>query len=192
MALYYGIVFGILTFEIILFFLFLLPIPTRWQKPVFRWLATSPTIAHAQYIMKIVFVFIFVLFLGKLLKETDSVNTLRAFYEVVGTEDENGGIPAAGNSDFRAQVGQAAKKFYAQRNLYLTGFTILLLLILNKIKTMAMDYIRLEDQFIELEGSVSKDPAIRKASKEIDTTPIEDHVTRLEPVEQEQENKKDI
>lgn len=27
--------------------------------------------------------------------------------------------------------------------------------ILNKIKTMAMDYIRLEDQFIELEGSVS-------------------------------------
>lgn len=39
---------------------------------------------------------------------------------------------------------------------------------------------------------VSKDPAVRKASKEIDTTPIEDHVTRLEPVEQEQENKKDI
>ncbi|KAL9537802.1 hypothetical protein MBANPS3_011455 [Mucor bainieri] len=185
MALYYGIVFGILTVEIILFFLFLLPIPTRWQKPVFRWLATSPSVAHAQYIMKIVFVFIFILFL-------DSVNTLRAFYDVVNTEDENGSIPAAGNSDFRAQVGQAAKKFYAQRNLYLTGFTILLLLILNKIKTMAMDYIRLEDQFIELEGSVSNDPAIRKASKEIDTTPIEDHVTRLEPVEQEQENKKDI
>lgn len=58
----------------------------------------------------------------------DSVNTLRAFYEVVNSEDENGSIPSAGNSDFRAQVGQAAKKFYAQRNLYLTGFTILLLL----------------------------------------------------------------
>lgn len=39
---------------------------------------------------------------------------------------------------------------------------------------------------------VSTDPAVKKASKEIDTTPIEDHVTRLEPVEQEQENKKDI
>jgi hypothetical protein len=46
----------------------------------------------------------------------------------VNSEDENGSIPSAGNSDFRAQVGQAAKKFYAQRNLYLTGFTILLLL----------------------------------------------------------------
>ncbi|KAL9542109.1 hypothetical protein PS6_009965 [Mucor atramentarius] len=190
MALYYGIVFGILTFEvgcdgkrriaIILFFLFLLPIPTRWQKPVFRWLATSPTVSIISVILE----------MGN--ANAHSVNTLRAFYEVVNTEDENGGIPAAGNSDFRAQVGQAAKKFYAQRNLYLTGFTILLLLILNKIKNMAMDYIRLEDQFIELEGSVSKDPAVRKASKEIDTTPIEDHVTRLEPVEQEQENKKDI
>jgi hypothetical protein len=27
--------------------------------------------------------------------------------------------------------------------------------ILNKIKTMSMEYIKLEDQFIELEGSVS-------------------------------------
>lgn len=56
----------------------------------------------------------------------DSVNTLRAFYEVVS--EEEGGVPSLGNTDFRAQVSQAAKKFYAQRNLYLTGFTILLLL----------------------------------------------------------------
>lgn len=56
----------------------------------------------------------------------DSVNTLRAFYDVVN-EDEQG-VPTVGNSDFKAQVSQAAKKFYAQRNLYLTGFTILLLL----------------------------------------------------------------
>jgi hypothetical protein len=56
----------------------------------------------------------------------DSANALRAFYQVVS--EEEGGIPVAGTTDFRAEVGQAAKKFYAQRNLYLTGFTILLLL----------------------------------------------------------------
>lgn len=55
---------------------------------------------------------------------SDSVNTLRAFYEVVHDEDN----VTPGTSDFRAQVNQAAKKFYAQRNLYLTGFTMLLLL----------------------------------------------------------------
>ncbi|KAI8975312.1 B-cell receptor-associated protein 31-like-domain-containing protein [Mycotypha africana] len=176
MALYYGIVFGILTVEIFLFFLFLLPIPTRWQKPVFRWLATSPIIAHTHYAMKVVFAFIFVLFL-------DAANTLRAFYEVV-TPNDTTSVPVAGNSDLRAEVGQAAKKFYAQRNLYLTGFTILLLLILNKIKSMAMDYIRLEDQLIELEGATSTDPEVRKASREIDTSPIEAAVTKLEPVKQ--------
>lgn len=64
--------------------------------------------------------FIFVLFL-------DAVNTLKAFYEVVNAEEETN-TPTMGTTDFRAQVGQAAKKFYAQRNLYLTGFTMLLLL----------------------------------------------------------------
>ncbi|KAI9340340.1 B-cell receptor-associated protein 31-like-domain-containing protein [Pilaira anomala] len=184
MALYYGIVFGILTLEVITFFLFLLPIPTRWQKPVFRWLMTSPAVAHAQYIMKVVFAFIFVLFL-------DAVNTLKAFYEVVNKEEEN---PAAalGSTDFRAQVGQAAKKFYAQRNLYLTGFTMLLLLILNKIKNMSLEYIRLEDELIQLEGVTSKDPLVRDASRKVDTAPIEANVTKLEPVQLENENKKDI
>ncbi|KAI8366611.1 B-cell receptor-associated protein 31-like-domain-containing protein [Blakeslea trispora] len=184
MTLYYTIVFAILALEIFVFFLFLLPIPTRWQKPVFRWLATSPFMAHAQYVMRIVFAFIFVLFL-------DAVNTLRAFYDVVS--EEEGGIPPAGNADFRAQVSQAAKKFYAQRNLYLTGFTILLLLILGKIKTMSMDYIRLEDQYIELEGSVSKDPAVRKATREMDTDPIDTNVTKLVPAEEsKKEDKKTI
>ncbi|KAG2202760.1 B-cell receptor-associated protein 31-like-domain-containing protein [Mucor mucedo] len=184
MALYYGIVFAILTLEIIAFFLFLLPIPTRWQKPVFRWLATSPAVAHAQYIMKVVFAFIFVLFL-------DAVNTLKAFYEVVNAEEDHT-APTMASTDFRAQVGQAAKKFYAQRNLYLTGFTMLLLLILNKIKNMSLDYIKLEDELIQLEGATSTDPAIRKASHDIDTAPIEAHVTKLEPVEQANEKKKDI
>ncbi|KAI9475621.1 MAG: B-cell receptor-associated protein 31-like-domain-containing protein [Benjaminiella poitrasii] len=175
MALYYGIVFAILASEIFLFFLFLLPIPTRWQKPIFRWIAVSPLMAHFQYAMRIIFAAIFVLFL-------DAANTLRAFYEVVN--EEQNGVPT-GNSDFRAQVGQAAKKFYAQRNLYLTGFTILLLLILNKIKGMAQDYIRLEDQFIELEASVSNDPAVKEAARKMDTAPIESRKTRLEPVEQD-------
>lgn len=60
-------------------------------------------------------------------KKIDAVNTLKAFYEVVNAEEEHTG-PTMISTDFRAQAGQAAKKFYAQRNLYLTGFTMLLLL----------------------------------------------------------------
>ncbi|CEG66230.1 hypothetical protein RMATCC62417_02845 [Rhizopus microsporus] len=181
MTLYYTIVFAILIAEIFTFFLLMLPISTRLKKPVFRWLATSPTVAHASYILKIVFGFIFVLFI-------DSVNTLRAFYEVVH-EEEN---VTPGTSDFRAQVNQAAKKFYAQRNLYLTGFTMLLLLILNNIKTMNLEYIRLEDECLELRAALSNDPDVKRAVREMDTEPIKDRVTKLEPVEQPEENRKDI
>lgn len=38
----------------------------------------------------------------------------------------------------------------------------------------------------------SKDPLIREASSHIDTEPIESKITKLEPVQQENENKKDI
>ncbi|KAI8890779.1 hypothetical protein K501DRAFT_319689 [Backusella circina FSU 941] len=163
MALYYGIVFAILAVEVNLIYIFYLPIPTRWQKPIFRWLATSPTVAHAQYIMKIVFAFVFILFL-------DSLNTVRAFYDVVQSS-EDPSVPT-GNADFRSNVSQTAKKFYAQRNI-----------ILNTTKNLTLDYIRLEDEVIQLRGIVSDDPADKKASLEADTEPIVNTTTKLEPVQ---------
>ncbi|KAI8889927.1 B-cell receptor-associated 31-like protein [Backusella circina FSU 941] len=180
MTLYYTIVFGILASEVILFFLLALPIPARWKKPVFRWLATSPTVAHFQYIMKVVFAFVFILFV-------DSVNTIRAYYDVLSTQEDSG-VPM-GNTDFRSDVSQAAKKFYAQRNMYLTGFTLLLLLILNKLKNMNLDYIQLEDEAIQLRGLVTDDPEEKRASLEADTEPISDTVTTLEPVQRSSEEK---
>ncbi|KAI8983816.1 B-cell receptor-associated protein 31-like-domain-containing protein [Pilobolus umbonatus] len=174
MTVYYSIVFVILVIE--------LPIPTRWQKPIFRWLATSPSVAHVEYVLKVVFVFIFLLFL-------DSVNTIRSFQDLYSTE-EAGVAPNSNATDYRTELGLAAKKFYAQRNLYLTGFTMLLLLILNKIQNMTLDYIRLEDDLIKLEGQTTTDPTVRAAAAEADTEPIMNNVTKLEPVQQE--NRKDI
>jgi hypothetical protein len=45
----------------------------------------------------------------------DSANTIRAYYDVLATSEDNG-VPM-GNTDFRSDVSQAAKKFYAQRNM---------------------------------------------------------------------------
>jgi hypothetical protein len=45
----------------------------------------------------------------------DSLNTVRAFYDVVQSS-EDPSVPA-GNADFRSNVSQTAKKFYAQRNM---------------------------------------------------------------------------
>ena len=45
-----------------------------------------------------------------------------------------------------------ARKFYSQRNMYLTGFTLFLSLILNRMYVMILDTLRLEDKLLNYEG----------------------------------------
>jgi B-cell receptor-associated protein 31 len=45
-----------------------------------------------------------------------------------------------------------ARKFYSQRNMYLTGFTLFLSLILNRMYIMILDQLRLEDKLMKYEG----------------------------------------
>ena len=45
-----------------------------------------------------------------------------------------------------------ARKFYSQRNMYLTGFTLFLSLILNRTYTMILDVLRLEEKVKMYEG----------------------------------------
>ena len=58
-----------------------------------------------------------------------------------------------------------ARKFYSQRNLYLTGFTLFLSLILNRTYVMILDILRLEEENKRLKG----DPkANSRSAKELD------------------------
>lgn len=45
-----------------------------------------------------------------------------------------------------------ARKFYSQRNMYLTGFTLFLSLILNRMYIMILDTLRLEEKLMQYEG----------------------------------------
>jgi B-cell receptor-associated protein 31 len=45
-----------------------------------------------------------------------------------------------------------ARKFYAQRNMYLCGFTLFLSLILNRTYVMILDVLRLEEKVKRFEG----------------------------------------
>jgi len=45
-----------------------------------------------------------------------------------------------------------ARKFYSQRNMYLTGFTLFLSLILNRTYVTILDVLRLEDEVMKLKG----------------------------------------
>lgn len=48
-----------------------------------------------------------------------------------------------------------ARKFYSQRNMYLTGFTLFLSLILNRTYGMILDVLRLEEKVKMYEGDSS-------------------------------------
>ena len=55
-----------------------------------------------------------------------------------------------------------ARKFYSQRNLYLTGFTLFLSLILNRTYVMILDILRLEEENKRMKG----DPKANTRSSE--------------------------
>ncbi|KAL1933306.1 hypothetical protein VTP01DRAFT_7396 [Rhizomucor pusillus] len=169
MTLYYSIVFLILLIEILLFLLLMVPFPNKWRISVFRFLATDPLMGHVRYILKIVFVFIFVLFL-------DSVNRLQtisvaAVSSASGDMDVNTVVGAQAVQDARADANYSAKKFYAQRNMYLTGSTLFLFLILRHTYHLTVDLIQLEDENARLQGMtavVDSSPAASSSEKKKD------------------------
>jgi len=58
-----------------------------------------------------------------------------------------------------------ARKFYSQRNMYLTGFTLFLSLILNQTFVMIRNVMRLEDKVRQLEGTSPRKGAKQSSEK---------------------------
>ncbi|KAI7873045.1 B-cell receptor-associated 31-like protein [Spinellus fusiger] len=140
MAIYYSITFGILVIEMIIFGILVVPLPSRWRRALMKFASTSPLVANALYGLKIVFAFIFVLFI-------DTVNRLQRI------ESEN---HTDHGHDYSYEANLKAKRFYAQRNLYLTGFTLFLSLILERTSKLVMDMLLREEEL----DKVKKESAV--------------------------------
>jgi B-cell receptor-associated protein 31 len=88
--------------------------------------------------MKILFVFIFVLFL-------DALNT-----SLKSGDQKN---DAAFNRD--TQLAFNTKVFRAQRNMYLTGFTLFLSLVLNRYITVIAQNVKYEEEVQQLKSQLA-------------------------------------
>ncbi|KAK9688001.1 Endoplasmic reticulum transmembrane protein 3 [Basidiobolus ranarum] len=137
MALYYSIVFGLLIFEMTLFGMMVFPFPRVWKRAVLMKIDESGIIRKNQYIINVVGFFVFVLFI-------DSVNRM-----VRATEEVN----QANMADPRTDTQLHVKKFYSQRNMYLTGFTLFLSLIINRTFAILMDLFYAEEELESCGGS---------------------------------------
>ncbi|EXJ66349.1 uncharacterized protein A1O5_10501 [Cladophialophora psammophila CBS 110553] len=145
MTLYYSLVFVLLVAEMVMFLALIVPMPFTVKRKMFNFISESPIVAKIQYGMKITFIFILILFL-------DSVNRVyRVQVEMAAfSKDTSGAGRAAAMGSERMEV--QARKFYSQRNMYLTGFTLFLSLILNRTYGMILDVLRLEEKVKMYEG----------------------------------------
>ncbi|OBZ85332.1 Uncharacterized protein C9E9.04 [Choanephora cucurbitarum] len=131
MTIYYTAVFLILMVEMVAFCLLVIPLPSRWRRAILKFASTSPVVARAISTLKIVFGFIFVLFI-------DAVSRLQRI--------DQDGASDGHHHDYSYETNLKARKFYAQRNLYLTGFTLFLSLILERTSTLLIQMLKHDEE----------------------------------------------
>ncbi|KAG0254411.1 hypothetical protein BG011_005789 [Mortierella polycephala] len=128
--------------------------------------------------MKIVFIFVFILFV-------DSLN------RVIKVEEINNDATHLHTPHSETTV--AARRFYAQRNMYLTGFTLFLSLILNRTFFMILDLLKSEEkmeivkkqaqqQSKEYERVLTSETTLKKELKELQAI-VESHESAKQDLE---------
>ncbi|KAF9235910.1 B-cell receptor-associated protein 31-like-domain-containing protein [Melanogaster broomeanus] len=142
MTIYYSLTFMLLAAEMVTFCLLVFPLPYTVRKKLFRFLAESPIIAKVAYGLKISFIFVGVLF-------ADSVQRMiRVTAESEASRGEH-------VHDVRTESSIAARKFYAQRNMYLTGFCLFLSLVLARTFYIILDLIQTQEEYAKLKKATA-------------------------------------
>lgn len=163
MALYYNLVFGLLVLEMGLFTLLSLPLPSKLRKPLIQTISKPFQLREVTIAIRCILVFILILFV-------DSVNRVNSINEELTgfvTKQENiGGIGSAAINAFGDRSEIQARRFYAQRNLYLTGFTLFLTLILTRTYGLVAELLSLKEQVRDT-GDVDLTTSIEDLKKEI-------------------------
>jgi hypothetical protein len=140
MALYYNLVFGLLVVEVALFTVLSLPLPSKIRRPLIHGIAKPFQQKEVSIAIKCILIFILILFV-------DSVNRVNAINEELRGFSQNAtGASAQSASLITDRSEIQARKFYAQRNLYLTGFTLFQTLIVTRTYNLVYELLNLKDE----------------------------------------------
>jgi len=167
MAIYYSLTFFLLAAEMVAFVLLLMPMPLKMRRSIFTFITTSTLVAKVAYALKISFIFIGVLFV-------DAVQRmLRVTAESEAAKQQQGGV-----KDVRVETNFAARKFYAQRNTYLTGFCLFLSLVLARTISILGALVTAEEQLAALKAKTASG-----SKDQIQVDALKKRVAELEKVE---------
>ncbi|KAF5116665.1 hypothetical protein DV454_001518 [Geotrichum candidum] len=139
------------------FFLLVAPLPDKVRKSAILFLRNNPLVSKVALGLRFTFFFIFILF-------ADSVNRVYRVQREFAPAEAGGhsaGMAAAAAGYDRNEL--QARRFYAQRNMYLCGFTLFLSLILLRTATLVFE---LADAREALKGTNASDGDEVKALKE--------------------------
>jgi len=145
MTIYYTLTFMLLVAEVATFVVIVLPLPHGVRKRFFRFLSESPLVAKVAYGIKIAFIFVGILFM-------DALQRMWRVTAEVEAAKSNG----QGMSDVRSETNFAARKFYAQRNTYLTGSCMFLSIVLTRTFYILLDLIHSQEEYAKLKQEVAK------------------------------------
>ncbi|RDX47628.1 B-cell receptor-associated 31-like protein [Polyporus arcularius HHB13444] len=154
MTVYYTLTFMLLAAEMVTFCVLVFPLPHTVRKKLFHFLSESPIVAKLAYGVKIAFIFVTILF----------VDAVQRMWRVTA-EADMAKSAGSGVQDVRAETNVAARKFYAQRNTYLTGFCLFLSLVLTRTFYIILDLIHTQEEYAKLKNSTGKSAGADQAKQ---------------------------
>ncbi|KAH6912062.1 endoplasmic reticulum protein [Coprinopsis sp. MPI-PUGE-AT-0042] len=140
MTVYYTLTFLLLGAEMVTFCVLVAPLPYTIRKNLFKFLSDSPIIAKVAYALKISFIFVGILF----------VDAMQRMFRVSAEADLAKANPQGGIQNAHTDTSIAARKFYSQRNTYLTGFTLFLSLVLTRVFYIMLDLIHTQEEYAKM------------------------------------------
>lgn len=151
MAIYYNLVFSLLVTEMGFFTILSLPFPRSIRRRVLTTVSKPFQNEQFQIGLKFVFGFVLILFV-------DSVNRVMSItqeLQAIGNSPKNPQAIAAGLYSDRSEV--QARRFYAQRNMYLCGFTLFLTLIITRTYSLVAELTQTKDKLDNLNSTNTTD-----------------------------------
>ncbi|AJU80917.1 Yet3p [Saccharomyces cerevisiae YJM1615] len=135
MSLYYTLVFAILVVEIFMFSILALPIPSRYRRPLTLLLLKPFKSSTVQVAIKCILGFILLLFIDCI----NRVYSIDKELQLSSASQNNGAIIA------QDRIEVLSRKFFAQRNMYLTGITLFLTFVVVRTFGLVIELLTMKD-----------------------------------------------
>ncbi|KNE67337.1 hypothetical protein AMAG_11807 [Allomyces macrogynus ATCC 38327] len=131
--------------EIIVFLILVLPMPRSVRKTITKFITQSWIVTKLVTAFRWTFIFLTLLFIDSFTRQYKMTQERAEAIEEGHYHHQHGNLGIiTGDLDPRAKL------YYAQRNMYMTGFALFLMVVLDRYRAVLLELVRSEEQVAEL------------------------------------------